>query len=446
MTPLEAFAEKRARLVEQLAASGPGVRLAKDTSNLFRDREAATGRRLDARAFNSVLAVDPGAGWVDTEGMTPYGALTDATLAHGVMPAVVPQLKSITIGGAAAGVGIEATSFREGLVHESLLELEVLTGDGRVVLCTPDNEHSDLFYGFPNSYGTLGYALRLKARTIPVEPFVRVEHLRHRDADTFFADIAGQSTGETDFIDGVVFGPDELYINVGRFTDQAAETSDYSFERIYYRSIREKPVDHLKVRDYIWRWDTDWFWCSKSIGAQNPIVRRLLGPKRLNSVFYTKVMRWNARWGLTRFGERLSGLHSESVIQDVDIPVDRAPEFLEFFLREIGILPVWVCPTRPPSPEVGFDLYPLDPSILYINFGFWDVVRTREPHSPGHFNRLIERKVTELGGIKSLYSASFFDRDEFWSIYGGDAYRSLKARYDPKGRFKDLYQKCVLRQ
>jgi len=446
MTPLERFAEKRARLVEQLAASGSGVRLGKDTSNLFRDREAAEGPRLDVRAFDSVLAVDTAAGWVDAEGMTPYSILTDAALVQGVMPAVVPQLRSITLGGAAAGVGIEATSFRHGLVHDTLLEIEVLTGGGSVVLCTPDNEHRDLFYGFPNSYGTLGYALRLKARTIPVKPFVRVEHLGYREAEAFFSGLAAQCAGDADFIDGVVFRADDLRLNVGRFVDQAPEVSDYSFEHIYYRSIREKPIDYLKVRDYIWRWDTDWFWCSKNVGAQNPVIRRLLGPKRLNSVFYTKVMRWNARWGLTRLVDRFSGLHSESVIQDVDIPIDRAPAFLDFFLREIGIRPIWICPTRPSSPQARFDLYPLDPGTLYINFGFWDVVRTREAHPPGHFNQLIEAKVTELGGIKSLYSASFFDRDELESIYGGDTYRALKRKYDPDGRFKDLYEKCVLRQ
>ena len=44
----------------------------------------------------------------------------------------------------------------------------------------------------------------------------------------------------------------------------------------------------------------------------------------------------------------------------------------------------------------------------YVNFGFWDVKRTREAHPAGHFNRLIEDKVSELGGIKSLYSDSFF--------------------------------------
>jgi FAD/FMN-containing dehydrogenase len=446
MTPSEKFAEKRSRLVAQLAAGGSGVRLAKDTSNLFRDREESRGPRLDVRAFGSVLRVEPDAGWVDAEGMTTYSALTDAALAQGVMPAVVPELRSITIGGAAAGVGIEATSFRQGLVHETLLEIEVLTGDGRVVLCTPDNNHRDLFHGFANSYGTLGYALRVKARTIPVKPFVRVERLAFRDPVACFGELSRQCQGDADFIDGVVFAPDELYINRARFVDEAPETSDYGFEQIYYRSIRDKPVDHLTVGDYLWRWDTDWFWCSKNVGAQNPLIRRLLGRKRLNSVFYTRVMRWNTRWGLTRLAERISGLHSESVIQDVDIPIDRAPEFLDFLHREIGILPVWICPTRARDPQSRFDLYPLDPTTLYVNFGFWDLVRTRAAHPPGHFNRLVERKVTELGGIKSLYSASFFERDEFWTVYGGDAYRRLKARYDPEGRFKDLYDKCVLRQ
>src|SRR5512145_2166422 len=157
------YAERKAELAHALqAASGERVALAKDTSNLFRDRQAGPRQRLEVGRFHHVLQVDAAAGWVDVEGMTPYDALVDTTLRHGVMPAVVPQLKSITIGGAAAGVGIEASSFRYGLVHETLQEMEILLPDGRVVLATPDNEHRDLFYGFPNSYGTLGYALKLK--------------------------------------------------------------------------------------------------------------------------------------------------------------------------------------------------------------------------------------------------------------------------------------------
>src|SRR5207253_3904741 len=154
--------------------------------NLFRDRAGAARRRLDVRGFNAVLAVDAAAGWVDSEGMITYEDLTRECLAHGVMPAVVPQLKTITLGGAVAGVGIESSSHRHGLVHDTMLELDVLLGDGRVVTCTKDNPRADLFFGFPNSYGTLGYALRVKARTVPVKPYVQLEHLPFTDAPTYF--------------------------------------------------------------------------------------------------------------------------------------------------------------------------------------------------------------------------------------------------------------------
>jgi len=442
---LATYAERCGRLTAGFQSGGGApLVLGKDTSNLFRDREPAVRRRLDVREFCHVLEVDPQAGWVDVEGMTPYDTLTEDALRHGVMPAVVPQLKSITIGGAAAGVGIEASSFKHGLVHDTLLEIEVLTGTGAIVLATPGNEHRDLFFGFPNSYGTLGYALRLKARTVPVRKYVQVSHRRHSDAVAYFQELNGLAESGIDFLDGTIFAPDEMYITVGRFVDEAPWVSDYTFEHIYYRSIRDHPTDYMTAADFIWRWDTDWFWCSRNLGAQNPVVRRLLGRTRLNSRFYTRVMRWNSRVGLTRFLDRISGKHRESVIQDVDIPIDRAPEFLRFFHREIGLLPIWVCPIHARQPVGRFGLYPIDPGLRLVNFGFWDVVRRREAFPRGHHNRLIERKVQELGGIKSLYSESYFPQEEFWQIYGGDTYRRLKARYDPKGVLGDLYRKCVL--
>jgi FAD/FMN-containing dehydrogenase len=399
------------------------------------------------RAFNQVLEV--GEGWVDAEGMTTYEDLTAACLARGVMPAVVPQLKTITLGGAVAGVGIESSSHRYGLVHDTMLELDVLLGDGRVVTCTADNEHADLFFGFPNSYGTLGYALRVKARTVPVKKYVRLEHLPFQSGEAFFHALHDKlEAREADFVDGTVFSPSEMYITLGRFTDTTPWTSDYTYERIYYRSIAEKREDYLTTSDYIWRWDTDWFWCSKNVFAQNPFIRKIYGKARLGSRTYTKIMRWNSRVGITKRLERVIGLHSESVIQDVDIPLTRAAEFLDFYSREIQLWPMWTCPIGPQA-RAGetsgrFSLYPVK-NEWYVNFGFWDVKRTREPHPKGHFNRLIERKVIELGGIKSLYSDSFFPREEFHAHYGGDTYARLKARYDPQGAFPQLYDKCVLR-
>jgi FAD/FMN-containing dehydrogenase len=444
---MASYDEKKQRISDQFKSAAGELRLDKDTSNLFRDRESHAQTKLNVRDFNQVLNVDPGEGWVEVEGMTPYAALADATLANGTMPCVVPQLRSITIGGAIAGVGIESTSFRYGLVHETIMEMDVLTGSGEVVTCTPDNEHRDLFFGMPNSYGTLGYVLKLKARTIPVKPYVRLEHIRHSDADSYFKHLGELSRDNgIDFLDGTIFEPGQFYITVGRFTEEAPYLSDYTYKNIYYRSIRERKEDYLTTHDYVWRWDTDWFWASKNVGAQNPLLRRLMGPKRLTSVFYTRLMRWNARWGLTRTLNRIKGVHTESVIQDIDIPLENCPAYYEFFDREIGIRPVWICPIGVYDRNARFPLYPMDPDRDYVNFGHWDVVSTRREYPEGHFNRLVEDKTSELGGIKSLYSDSYYAEGEFWQIYNESAYRSLKQKYDPKGQLKDLYRKCVLRE
>src|SRR6185295_9663134 len=100
------YEKKKESLAGRLRAGSGPVALQKETSNLFRDRAAGERRRLDVRAFNEVLHV--GDRFVEAEGMTPYEALVDACLPNGVMPAVVPQLKTITLGGALAGVGIES--------------------------------------------------------------------------------------------------------------------------------------------------------------------------------------------------------------------------------------------------------------------------------------------------------------------------------------------------
>src|SRR5450755_4389628 len=186
-----------AGLREAYAAWPPGtpVRLAKRTSNLFRFRDAgpatsagqkikaarSAGTGLDVSAFGHVLWVDPVTRTARVGGMTTYEDLCDATLRHHLMPLVVPQLKTITLGGAVTGLGIESTSLRSGMPHESVTEMEILTGDGRVVRATGSNEYADLFRGFPNSYGTLGYSLSLTIELEPVRPFV---HLRHFPFDT----------------------------------------------------------------------------------------------------------------------------------------------------------------------------------------------------------------------------------------------------------------------
>lgn len=440
-----------AALVDQYAKIPPGqqVRLAKPTSNLFRFRAPSTTTGLDVGRLNRVLSVDPDAGTAQVQGMATYETVVAAHLPTGRMPLVVPQLKTITLGGAVAGLGIESSSFRSGLPHESVREMEILTGSGEVVVARPDNEHAALYRGFPNSYGTLGYALRLEVEVERTRPYVRLRHIRFSTAEECTAAIEeicrdGEFEGHrVDFVDGTVFAADEQYLTVGSYVDEAPGTSDYTGRRIYYRSLREQQTDHLTTHDYLWRWDTDWFWCSRAFGVQRPAVRALWPRKYRRSDVYRRIVAWDRRAGFSdRLARARGAAGSEPVIQDVEIPVRRLPEFLEFFHREIGIEPVWLCPVRLRDPQ-GWSLYPMDPDTLYVNVGFWSAVDTEPGDAPGKYNRAIEDVVGELDGHKSLYSDSFYERDEFWRLYNRPAYEELKRRYDPDDRLPGLYEKCV---
>jgi FAD/FMN-containing dehydrogenase len=447
--------------------AGARVRLAKRTSNLFRfrdpapagarcrgparkpARESAAVAGLDASAFSRVLHVDPAARTAVAGGLTTYEDLADATLRHGLMPLVVPQLKTITLGGAVTGLGIESTSLRNGLPHESVTEMEILTGDGRVVTASPAGEHAGLFCGFPNSYGTLGYALSLTIELEPVAPYIHLRHFAFGSPEECM-EAVGQLAADgslrghrADFVDGTAFGLDEIYLTVGAFCDAAPWRSDYTGRHIYYQSVRGPREDFLTVRDYLWRWDTDWFWCSRAFGVQRPVIRRLWPRRYRRSDVYRALVALDRRYQLSaRLGSRRGRPPREAVIQDVEIPLASSAEFLRFFAARVGMSPVWLCPLRLRSPRP-WPLYPLGPGEVYVNFGFWGAVPLPPGRADGYHNRLVEAEVGALGGHKGLYSTSFYSEEEFWARYNGKAYSKLKEAYDPGGRLSGLYEKCV---
>ncbi len=443
--------------VERLLASyravpaGQTVRLAKKSSNLFRTRAAATAPGLDVSGLTGVLSVDVAARTADVAGMCTYEDLVAATLPLGLAPLVVPQLKTITLGGAVTGLGIESTSFRNGLPHESVLEMDVLTGDGEIVTVTPDGDAADLFHGFANSYGTLGYATRLRIELEPVAPYVALRHVRFHDLDAATEAMATISVSRehegarVDYLDGVVFTADEIYLTLGTQTSEPGPTSDYTGQQVYYRSLQARTTDRLTISDYLWRWDTDWFWCSRAFGAQHPRVRRFWPKSLRRSSFYSKLIRLDAKFHVADRLEARKGLPPrERVVQDVEIPVGRTAEFLRWFLAEVPIEPIWLCPVRLRGQRT-WDLYPMEPDETYVNVGFWSTVPAT-PDVPGAANRAIEAQVTAVAGHKSLYSDAFYDEDTFAALYGGEQYTTLKRRYDPSSRLLDLYSKAVRRQ
>ncbi len=433
------------RLHASYAALGPDqpVRLAKPTTNLFRGRQAAaTG--LDVSGLAGVLRVDAETLTADVQGMCTYEDLVAATLPHGLMPYVVPQLRTITLGGAVSGLGIESTSFRSGLPHESVVEMDVFTGAGEVVTTQPGD---DLFDTFPNSYGSLGYATRIRIRLEQVQAYVELRHLRFDDeqqlADTIVEIVEARSHDgvRVDGLDGVVFAPSEAYLTLATWSDRPGPTSDYTGSQVYYRSLQQRETDRLTIHDYLWRWDTDWFWCSRAFGAQHPVLRRLWPRRWRRSDVYMRMLGLDRRFDIAdRLDRRAGRPMRERVIQDVEIPVERLAEFLAWFDEEVGMRPVWLCPVVATR---SWPTYPLDPGRLYVNVGFWGTVHVGPEAVDAPRNRAIEAVVHELGGHKSLYSEAFYDRATFDSLYDGANLARVKKQYDPDDRLTSLYDKAV---
>ena len=86
---------------------------------------------LDIDVLRRTCVAEPGVTFVD---------LAEATLEHGLLPLIVPELKTITIGGAVSGCSIESMSFEHGGFHDTCLEYEVITATGDVRVCTSDND------------------------------------------------------------------------------------------------------------------------------------------------------------------------------------------------------------------------------------------------------------------------------------------------------------------
>lgn len=431
-----------------LPATAP-VRLAKRTSNLFRPRAASTAPGLDVSGLDGVISVDVEGRTADVQGMCTYEDLVDETLAFGLMPLVVPQLRTITLGGAVSGLGIEATSFRSGLPHESVREMDIFTGAGDVVTTRPGEP---LFDTFPNSYGSLGYATRLRIDLEPAPAQVSLRHVRFDDVGLLAKTIAevtetGSYDGvRVDGMDGVAFEPGEYYLTLAQFltelpSEPAPRTSDYTRRQIYFRSIQQRETDTLTAYDYLWRWDTDWFWCSGAFGVQNPTIRRLWPRRWRRSDVYHKLVGLDRRLGIAdRLDRRAGRPQRERVIQDVEVPVEALGEFLDWFDAEVGMRPVWLCPLKA---RRSWPTYPLEVGLTYVNVGFWGTVHVGPDAPQAPRNRAIEAKVHQLGGHKSLYSEAFYDRETFDALYDGDNLARVKQQYDPQDRLLSLYDKAV---
>lgn len=418
-----------------LSLTGPG-HIDKGGARHFvpRPRDARqAGRAVDVSALDAILEVDVDARRCTAEPGATFAAVARRTLAHGLLPKVVPELEGITLGGAVAGCSVESMSFRYGGFHDTCLEYELVTGAGERRVVGPGDDAFGMLHG---SYGTLAILTRIVFELVEAKPYVALEYRRHRDYAAFEADLRAQcAAGDADFIDGIVHAPDHLVLCCGRFADAApAGPSSYRGTEIYYRSTAARDADVMTTFDYCFRYDTECHWLSRTFGPLEwRPVRRAVGRWLLGS---ENLIRWSGRVGrLTQLVTR-----RPDVVVDVFIPVRRLAEFWAWYAAEVDFWPVWIVPYRVDEP------YPwIAPGHarglagdLMIDCA---VYGKRNTDRAVDWSQAIEEKTYALGGIKTLISANHHTRERFWQVYDRERWLAAKADLDPRGVFADLYEK-----
>ncbi len=392
------------------------------------------GARVDASALNGILEIDAERRTCVAEPGVTFADVVEATLRHGLVPGVVPELEGITLGGAVAGCSIESSSFREGGFHDTCLEYELVTGTGETLICSREREPF-LFEMVHGSYGTLGVLTRVTFTLVPAAPFVRLEYWRYRDASSFHRALLERCReGDVDFIDGIVHGPKEWVLCLGLFVHTAPKPSSYRWLDVYYKSTRRLRVDHLTTPDYFFRYDTEAHWLSRTVPVlESKPVRFLAGKAFLGS---TKMIRWSKR--LAPVFKRIR--KRPDVVCDYFIPAQRVPEFHDWYLREVAYFPLWVVPYRVPRvyPWLGEEITGRLEGDLFVDLAVYGM-RNDDPHVDR--SEQLEEKAYELGGIKTLISRNHYSPERFWSIYNQANYQKAKERLDPTGVFLDLYEK-----
>src|SRR5258708_8194553 len=115
-----------------------------DGHSRYGQTQAEAGVVIDSRSLNAVHVRTPHS--ADAEPGAFWSAVADATLPKGLTPRVFPGtcLALITVGGMLSAGGIGQMTPHYGALVDNITDLDVVTGDGRLVTCSPEHE-SELF-------------------------------------------------------------------------------------------------------------------------------------------------------------------------------------------------------------------------------------------------------------------------------------------------------------
>lgn len=141
---------------------------------------------INIASLCAVLSLDLEDMTISVQSGITFEQLCVETLKHGLLPLVVPEFKSITVGGAIQGIGIESSSWHNGAFDESVVEATIVLGDGTV----RSSKHvPDLWRHVPGSNGTLALVVAATLKLARATDWVRVTYTPRLDLQAYIDQI-----------------------------------------------------------------------------------------------------------------------------------------------------------------------------------------------------------------------------------------------------------------
>ncbi len=143
------------------------------------------GLVIEQRAVDKIHSIGPDGAHVDAGVL--WKELLQAAHDQGLVPPVLTAFTELTVGGTLSAGGVSRTN-AQGAQVDRVQELEVVTGAGDVLRCSPDHNR-DLFEVVLAGLGQCAIITKAKLDLVPVKQMARTYSLHYTDNATFFRDL-----------------------------------------------------------------------------------------------------------------------------------------------------------------------------------------------------------------------------------------------------------------
>ncbi|MBL9022677.1 MAG: FAD-binding protein [Myxococcales bacterium] len=140
---------------------------------------------IDSRTLNTIHEIECDRAVVDA-GVT-WNQLVAATVAEGLTPPVLTDYLDLSVGGTLSVGGIGGATNLNGVQIDNVIELEVVTGEGKLVKCSKKKKRK-LFEAVLGGLGQYGIITRATVKLVPAPESARIYRLVYSDIEQYVAD------------------------------------------------------------------------------------------------------------------------------------------------------------------------------------------------------------------------------------------------------------------